>query len=416
MSVIDTLMKSFRASGANARGCLDDIEAGAAKGWAFDPDNPSAPMKVELRIDGKPFQTVVANQYREDLERAGMGNGAHSFSVRLPRHVLNAKLHTLEARIVDAGGRAQGVLQNSPISSVFDGPPEPPGPGPSAAQPPAGTARTIEPGATVLPESALAGLSVVIPTHNRAAAMERNLRACIGAAANLAVEFIVIDDGSTDDTPERLRAMAGEFANLRWRSVPDGGAGQARNVGVAMAAHELILFLGDDVQPATGDFFRHHLNTHRMLPAVRVAALGKIAWPNAAPERVSFLMAHIQGAGQQQFGFYNLLPYTWLDWRFFYTSNVSFKKSVIADWTRDGFSPAFKNAASEDAELGFRIDCGLTGGFQILYCPGAAATHYQQYSVRQFIERQVAAGIASRAFTRVHPEAGKKLGDRKSVV
>jgi hypothetical protein len=410
MSVLPTLMKSFRASGAKAHGCLDNPENGSAKGWAFDPDNPSAPLKVELRIDGKPFQTVLADQYRDDLERAGMGTGAHGFRVALPRAFFDAKLHTLEARIVELKDAPNAVLQNSPISTVFDGPPSPPEPEPSPAQPPPGTSQPLPPGTAVAPESALAGLSVVIPTHNRAAAMERNLRLCLAAAANLAVEFIVIDDGSTDHTPARLHAMSAEFPNLRHRTVPHGGTGQARNIGVSMAAYELVLFLGDDVQPSTGDFFRHHINTHRMLPAIRVGVVGKIVWPNAAQERVSFLMAHIQGAGQQQFGFYNLLPYTWLDWRFFYTCNVSFKKSVVADWLRGGFSAEFNNVASQDAELGFRIDRALTGGFQILYCPAAAATHFEQYTVRQFIERQVAAGLAGRAFTRVHPEAAKKLG------
>ncbi len=434
MPAIQRLVRRFRPLKTNIQGCLDGVINGAVSGWAYDPDRPAAFLSVELSIDGKLFETVVANQYRLDLENAGIGKGFHGFRVPVPRAALDANLHELSASVAGSGA----TLQNSPVSMRFDAPPsipdatEEPEPWEAISKEPQTGADSYHrqegrehsrqsavpkpappPTSRVTADAALAALSVVIPTYNRGAMMERNLRTCLGAAAGLNVEFILIDDGSADDTPERLRAMAAEFPNLRWKSIPNGGPGQARNLGVSMAANELILFLGDDIEPASQDFYQHHMNAHRMVPATRVGVLGKVIWPNSATERVSFLMAHIQGAGQQQFGFYSLLPYTWLDWRFFYTSNVSCKKSVISDWLKEGFSTEFRHAAFEDGEFAYRVDRKVPGGFQILYCPAATATHYHPYTVRQFIERQVTAGISGKTFTRVHPEAAKKLGADK---
>jgi glycosyltransferase involved in cell wall biosynthesis len=68
--------------------------------------------------------------------------------------------------------------------------------------------------------------------------------------------------------------------NLRWKSVGNGGPGQARNIGAAMASKGIVLFLGDDIQPANDDFFRVHAELHTIRPEQNLAVLGKVVWPN----------------------------------------------------------------------------------------------------------------------------------------
>ena len=52
-------------------------------------------------------------------------------------------------------------------------------------------------------------VSVVVSTYNRAAMLEQMLPSLLGQHADgLAYEVIVIDNNSTDDTPEVLRAWA----------------------------------------------------------------------------------------------------------------------------------------------------------------------------------------------------------------
>ena len=48
-------------------------------GWAQNPDHPEAPVCLEIYAGGRLIGQVLANRYREDLERAGLGSGCHGF-------------------------------------------------------------------------------------------------------------------------------------------------------------------------------------------------------------------------------------------------------------------------------------------------------------------------------------------------
>lgn len=393
----------------NSHGSLDGPDHGTARGWAFDPENPQRHVNVDLFIDHKPFETVQAMLYREDLQKAGMGKGDHSFTISIPTPYLEGKLHVLEARIAGSGK----LLENSPMTFSHADPPQE-GASPSSQRkvprlPKKAKGQGV-PDVKAVPDSALGGLTVVIPTYNRGATLEETLRICLESTGGAEVEFVVVDDGSTDDTPKRLEKLAAEFPKIRWVSLPNGGPGQARNVGVRMATHEIVLFQGDDIRPGCANFYMHHLNSHRLLPSSGVAVLGKVIWPDNQSERISFVMSHVQGRGENQFGYYSLIPYCWLDWRFFYTSNVSFKKSAVSDWTENGFNPAFRAAGWEDAELAYRLYKHSQDGFRILYAPAAVATHHHPYSVRQFVERQISVGLVAKTFLEFHPEVAKSIG------
>jgi GT2 family glycosyltransferase len=256
----------------------------------------------------------------------------------------------------------------------------------------------------------LASLSVVIPTFNRAALLIESLDLCVPALHGLEVEFVVVDDGSSDDTSERLEALAKSFpAPLRHTKVPNGGPGQARNVGAAMARNEVILFIGDDIRPADENFFRVHAELHGSHPGDDLAVLGKIVWPDRPDQRVSFVMAHIQGRGGQQFGFAHMSPYSDVDWRFFYTSNISIKRTAVADWERDGFSHAFHIYGYEDIEFAYRLS-KRPQGLRIFYTPAAKAIHIHPYSVDKFINRQMSAGMMANVFIDLHPEVADMIG------
>ena len=407
-------------------GCLDTVENVVATGWVFDPSRPDLRLKVELRIDGEFFGEFHANQFRRDLPGAGVGDGSHAFRIPLPAHLLDGKRHRFEVNV--SGSKI--ALKNSPMEKTWGEPrdasvTQKDVAGAVAIQERRGTfdryvgrlsrKDSAKPPASgdTLSESLLSGISVVIPTYNRGALMEETLRACLDATTDIDVEFILIDDGSSDDTPQRLERLAGEFPGLKWKSVPNGGPGQARNVGVEMASHELVLFQGDDIRPASEHFYWHHVNAHRMLPARNVAVLGKITWPNSQEERINYVMSHVQGAGEQQFAYYRLMPYSWLDWRFFYTSNVSFKKSFVGSWKENGFDKSFRVAAWEDAEFAYRLHKSNGAGFKILYCPAPVATHHHAYAVKEFIERQISTGLMAKTMVEAHPEVAKQVGVQK---
>ncbi len=66
------------------RGFVERIEAGRLLGWAQDARFPDAPVCLDIAIDGAVLMRVVAERYRGDLHRAGVGNGQHGFEAALP--------------------------------------------------------------------------------------------------------------------------------------------------------------------------------------------------------------------------------------------------------------------------------------------------------------------------------------------
>jgi glycosyltransferase involved in cell wall biosynthesis len=88
-------------------------------------------------------------------------------------------------------------------------------------------------------------VSVVIPTLNRWPLLERRALPSALAQANVEFEVVVVDDGSTDETPARLAQL--QEPRLRTvRHEQRRGLGQARNSGIAAARGEWLAFLDDD--------------------------------------------------------------------------------------------------------------------------------------------------------------------------
>jgi glycosyltransferase involved in cell wall biosynthesis len=85
--------------------------------------------------------------------------------------------------------------------------------------------------------------SVIIPTHNR----KNLLREAIESVLNQEpcggeVELLVVDDKSTDATPE----VIAEYKQAKYLSSRHGNAAGSRNVGIEQATGEWLAFLDDD--------------------------------------------------------------------------------------------------------------------------------------------------------------------------
>jgi glycosyltransferase involved in cell wall biosynthesis len=84
-------------------------------------------------------------------------------------------------------------------------------------------------------------VSVIIPTHNRAHLLERAIKSAFGAGRD--VEVVVVDDASTDETPQMCRSLAGVRYVRAERNQKLGGA---RNLGILASTGDYISFLDDD--------------------------------------------------------------------------------------------------------------------------------------------------------------------------
>lgn len=90
-------------------------------------------------------------------------------------------------------------------------------------------------------------LSVVIPTHNRAQDVARAARSVL-AQDVAALEVVVVDDASTDDTAAVLERLAQDDRRVRVLHTEDGPLGpcRSRNHGLKAAQGELVAFCDDD--------------------------------------------------------------------------------------------------------------------------------------------------------------------------
>lgn len=90
--------------------------------------------------------------------------------------------------------------------------------------------------------------SVVICTRNRARSLGRTLDSLVAAAewTSEPWELIVVDNGSSDDTPATVHSFAGQLPVLLVAQ-PVPGLSNARNAGVSAVRGEYVLWTDDDV-------------------------------------------------------------------------------------------------------------------------------------------------------------------------
>ncbi len=243
-------------------------------------------------------------------------------------------------------------------------------------------------------------LSVIIPTYNRANILEKTLDALLcGQRGEIpSWEIVVVDDGSTDGTPELLRKKTSEFPHLL-RAYRQGNLkqGAARNAAMSRAQGNLFVFLGDDIIPSPVFLFRHWHAYQILGEPQRHALIGQTRWHADIPS--SPFRTWI-GEWGLQFGFRLIQDPENVPFNFFYTSNVSFSRDLYDDF--GGFDENFREYGWEDIELGYRYT--RLGGMRLRYDPQALAYHHHHITVRSFCDRQRRVGFSAVHFARLHPE------------
>lgn len=110
-------------------------------------------------------------------------------------------------------------------------------------------------------------VSVILPAYNAAASIGDSIAAALGQGLR-DFELIVVDDGSTDATPEILRGLSDP--RLKVLTQPNRGSYPARNAGIRAASGEFIAFLdADDLW--TSDKLESQLTALRGQPQAGVA-------------------------------------------------------------------------------------------------------------------------------------------------
>ena len=110
-------------------------------------------------------------------------------------------------------------------------------------------------------------ISVIVPVYNGAAYLAETLDG-VFAQTRPADEIVIVDDGSTDSSPDILRAFGSRLSVIRQENQ---GVAAARNVALTHASGDLICFIDqDDLWPA--DRNRLLVDALQADPAAEVAA------------------------------------------------------------------------------------------------------------------------------------------------
>lgn len=108
--------------------------------------------------------------------------------------------------------------------------------------------------------------TVLTPTYNRSHLLSRAFNS-LCAQTFRDFEWLIVDDGSTDDT-EKLVRLWKAFFPIRYFWKPNGGLHTALNFGVACAQGEFITELDSDDEciPTALERFDHHWTATRPRP------------------------------------------------------------------------------------------------------------------------------------------------------
>ncbi len=201
-------------------------------------------------------------------------------------------------------------------------------------------------------------VSVIIPTWNRRASLEKTLQAIFSGTFPMErFEVIVSDDGSTDDTAQWIEKFIFQFSNLRYlRNEHSGSPAKVRNAALRIARGDILAFTDDDTLPEK-DWLEKGFSGFESGGAVGVE--GEIV--NDKIPNVAGWVAPAKGK--------RYFTKDRKGWYGFSLANMFYRKEVLQ--SVGGLDEAFTHSSCEDMDLAWRVlDFG-----KIPFCPEARVLH-----------------------------------------
>lgn len=198
-------------------------------------------------------------------------------------------------------------------------------------------------------------ISVVICTYNRAPILVQSILSLDNQEEMKPgdYEIVIIDDGSTDDTAQKVRELQ-TITPLRYYFKDWGGRSEARNLGIEKAEGEIIVFVDDDII-APPRFLANHLVKYNGKGKIVVRGpIVNIREPEIIPDFKP---------GAEHFSS-----------AFFCTCNASTHKKTLEEI--GGFDTDFKEYGFEDNEIGWRL---RQAGCEYVFSNDAYIFHFKPH-------------------------------------
>jgi GT2 family glycosyltransferase len=233
-------------------------------------------------------------------------------------------------------------------------------------------------------------VSLVVPNMNNGPALDVFFRTLERNTTYRDVEVIVVDDGSTDRTPQITR----KFPRLRYlRHELNQGLSVARNTGINAATGEVVAFTDSDCR-ADEDWLYYlvadllnsefaGIGGHNLLPPEDSWIAAAVMVSPGGPAHVMLtdrLAEHIPGC------------------------NMAFYKWALEEI--GGFDPIFRKAG-DDVDVCWRLQ---QLGYSLGFSSAGLVWHYRRATVRDYLKQQQGYGEAEALLVRRHPEYFNSFG------
>ncbi|MFO0775084.1 MAG: glycosyltransferase [Nitrospiraceae bacterium] len=227
-------------------------------------------------------------------------------------------------------------------------------------------------------------VSIVIPAYNAT----RTISLCLTSLAGQtypghALEIFVVDDGSTDGTPEFIAQLVRGWDATKPRVTvlrqAHQGPAAARNRGAAAATGAFLLFTDADCEA-------EHDWVEQMTTPFRSAEIAAVKGAYKTKQR-SLVARFAQAEFDARYRLLAEAPY--IDVVFSYSAG--FRREIFTGI--GGFDTSFPVADNEDTELSYRV---ATAGHRIVFNPRAIIYHQHPETLRQYLRKKY-----SRAYWRI---------------
>jgi N-acetylglucosaminyl-diphospho-decaprenol L-rhamnosyltransferase len=255
-------------------------------------------------------------------------------------------------------------------------------------------------------------LSVIVVTHGRPELALSTLRCAHAAATGLEVQWLVVDSGSTDDTPDRIERAFPHVSVLRRENVGFAGA---NNSALALADGRYVLLLNPDVDIVSGTL-QELLAALDTRPEVGIASVIQ----QGADEQLQFSIRHYPSA-LRAFGEALALP--WHGSREEERVVSRYAEEGSAEWLVGAFLIARAEVVraiggmderfflySEETDWCYRAHAA---GWEVRHLPQMVVTHHTTPSTRPDLVAQLS--YAKLLFARKHYRGGRRTAIRVAL-
>jgi rhamnosyltransferase len=243
-------------------------------------------------------------------------------------------------------------------------------------------------------------ISIVIPVKNGGSDLDRCLHSISLQDCVEAVEVVVVDSGSDDNSIELARSRGARVYAIPPETFTHGGS---RNLGASHAGGEVLVFISQDAIPASTEWLAHLTAPLKQDEGLAGVYGRQSPHAGARPAEVYFLnFLYGPTARRQRLGD---LAQVSMDVTLFSNVNSAVRRSV---WEAIPFAEDI--VMSEDQEWSRRA---LQLGYELAYEPSAAVFHSHNYTLRSAFQRFFDSGVSSgRAYLSSDPDSGRVLRRR----